>query len=214
VGDSASSDVPGTTQHGEIDTFVVRLDTNGDMLWQALFGGSGEDSANTIDEVGEVGFVIAGATTSSDIPGLVFHGWRDAYLVRIGQDGQIEWEQNYGGSDNDFASSVEHTSDGGFIISGWSESADFSEAGHEQSGAFLMKLDAQGKIDWHKVYPDEGDNMTRIASVRQIADGGFIAVGETWRGRFHTLWYVRLLKINATGDVLWERLYGGRPENK
>ena len=107
---------------------------------------------------------------------------------------------------------MDHTADGGFIVAGESYSTDFTGAGHSDTGPFLMKLDADGVVEWQRVYAGAEETSTEISSVQQTSDGGFVAVGRMReKVRRDTLNYVRLFKTDANGNMDWEQLHGGRP---
>ena len=111
------------------------------------------------------------------------------------------WTRQYGGDSADYGYAVRQTSDGGFIITGWTTS--FGMGG---SDVYLIKIDSLGNNFWEKTYGgvDDDDGW----SVQQTSDGGYIAVGRTFSfGSGNGDVY--LLKTDANGDTLWSRTYGG-----
>ena len=135
------------------------------------------------------------------------------YLPLSAQPGTIIWENNYGGSDEDFASSVQQTDDGGYIVAGSSESADGDVSGNSgDEDYWVMKLDASGNILWEGNYGGSGIDLA--GSVQQTDDGGYIVAGSSEsddgdvsgnNGSFD-YW---LVKLDSSGTILWEGNYGG-----
>ena len=101
-------------------------------------------------------------------------GNQDVFLVKTNRYGTVQWAKTYGRTDNEHASSVQQTSDGGYILSGEM----FFSSGSDYSNAFLIKVDAYGDLQWAKSYG--GTWAEGFALVRQTSDGGYIAVGWTW----------------------------------
>jgi len=111
------------------------------------FGGTLNDQAKSIKTTIEGGFVVAGYSDSNngDVGGN--HGELDFWVIKLDTDLNIEWEKNLGGSDNDYASSIQQTLDGGFIIAGASFSNDGNVGGNNGlADIWIVKLDATGNL--------------------------------------------------------------------
>jgi hypothetical protein len=114
---------------------------------------------------------------------------------------QTSWWRTYGGTNGDWGSSVQQTSDGGYIIVGYT--ASFG-AGYED--VYLVKTDASGDALWTRTYGGASDDYGY--SVQQTSDGGYIIVGST--ASFGAGSYdVHVIKTNVSGDTLWTKTYGG-----
>ena len=112
--------------------------------------------------------------------------------------------KTYGGTDDDGASSVQHTSDGGYIVAGYT--ASFG-AGYDD--IFLIKTDANGNIQWAKAYGGPDDDIAY--SVQQTSDGGYIVAGHT---NFFGVGYdAFLVKTDANGNIVWAKTYGGTDDD-
>src|SRR5262245_2443367 len=90
----------------------------------------------------------------------------------------VNWQKSLGGSANDLGLTVAQTADGGYIMSGNSESTNGDVTGnHGALDAWLVKLDAQGAMDWQKTYG--GSDTEFVYSIKPTPDGGYIFAGQT-----------------------------------
>jgi uncharacterized delta-60 repeat protein len=177
------------------DIFLIKTDANGDTIWAKTYGGTGDDVAFSVQQTSDGGYILAGLTTS------FLAGNYDAFLIKTDANGDIIWAKNYGGAYNDFALSVQQTSDGGYIVAGYTES--FGAGGYD---FFLIKTDANGNVIWAKTYG--GGGVDWAFSVQQTSDGGYIVAGLTTSfgaGGGDAF----LIKTDANGDIIWGKTYGG-----
>jgi hypothetical protein len=165
------------------------------ILWIRTYGGPQNEEAWSVDETSDGGFIIAGYTSSYGF------GGDDVYLVRVDPNGDTLWTRTYGGSSNERAFCVRQTSDGGFILIGWTESF-----GSGNKDLYLIKTDSIGNLLWQRTFG--GYNRDEGYSVEETSDGGYILVGFTKSfGPGATAVY--LIKTDQNGDSLWTRTYGG-----
>ena len=178
---------------GLSDFWVVKTDSSGSMNWNKTYGGTGDDIASAIIQAGD-GFVILGMTSSFGAGGF------DYWLVRVDSDGNILWNRTFGGVSDDFGTSVIQTSDGGYALTGWTNS--FGSGGED---IWLVKTDGSGNMVWNKTY---GFNYNDEAhDLMQTSDGGFIIAGDTaFASGNEDAW---LLKADSNGNMLWNRTFGG-----
>src|SRR5690606_18370764 len=102
VGSSASTDGDLTGNHGGSDMWVAKLNGSGEFLWQRNHGGSGNDHANSVQKTDDGGYVLAGVTSSNDGDVSGNHGGiSDAWIVKLSEDGDIQWQRCFGGSGGD-----------------------------------------------------------------------------------------------------------------
>ncbi len=119
--------------------------------------------------------------------------WGNVFLVKTDANGNVQWAKTYGGTDWDLAFSVQQTSDGGYIVAGYTRS--FGTGG---SDVFLIKTDAFGNVQWAKTYG--GTNNEWAQSVQQTSDGGYIVAGYTYSFGAG-LDDIFLIKTDANGNI-------------
>jgi len=115
------------------------------------------------------------------------------------------WARTYGGSKNDEAYSVQQTSDGGYIVAGYTSS--FGAGGHD---VWILKLRLDGKEIWNKTYG--GTAYDEAHSIQQTQDGGYIVAGATsskGAGNYD-FW---ILKLDDRGNLIWDKTYGGTADD-
>jgi hypothetical protein len=192
-----------TTSYGQgpSDGYLIKTSPTGALAWQGTYGGSEEEEIYSVQQTDDTGFILAGSTTSFG------NGRNDVYLVKTDVSGKTIWTKTYGGTDKDYASSVQQTLDGGFIVCGTSFS---SNAYGRYSDIYLLKTDSNGLLQWQKKlgstgWDDEG------YSARQTSDGGYIVTGcfRANAAGNTRLWNVALIKIDANGNMLWQKEFGG-----
>ena len=119
------------------------------IQWQKCLGGSFDDSSPTIQITSDGGYILAGITESNngDVSGN--HGNNDIWVVKLTSTGSIQWQKCLGGSLYDYASSVQNTPDGGYIVAGTTYSNNFDVSGnHGHGDIWLVKLTNTGAIQW------------------------------------------------------------------
>lgn len=182
---------------GSRDAYIVRADAQGNQLWAKNYGGAGGENASSIIETSDGGFIFAGSTTSNGTDD--FQIW----IVKIDANGNEVWSKTHGGSEWEEAASISQTSDGGYILSGYTLSK-----GAGAKDAYLIKVNATGDVIWDKVFGDvHADEFT---DAKETPDGGFIAVGYSvtffsQQNQFRDLFIV---KTNSSGDLVWSKLIG------
>ncbi len=186
--------VGGTNSYGagSTDVWVLKIYNDGAVDWQKTYGGTGNDSANSVQQTSDRRYIIAGVTNSFGA------GDNDFWLLRLNENGVLIWQKTYGGTGEDEAFSVHQTSDGGYIVSGCFDGL--------VEHAWLLRLNGDGTIVWQKMYDSAGFDSCRVA--KQLPDGGYICAGFTdseSAGSIDT-W---LMKLNSDGNVVWQKIYGG-----
>jgi len=180
---------------GNGDSWLVKTDASGNMEWNRTYGGTGYDDAYSIVQTDDGGYTIAGFTESFGA------GSWDAWLIKVDEYGNMEWNQTYGGTNRDPARHLVHTCDGGYAISGYTESF-----GAGISDAWLVKVDADGNMEWNQTYG--GTNRDEAFPLVQTVDGGYALAGGTdsFGAGSRDIWLVR---TDANGNMEWNKTYGG-----
>jgi hypothetical protein len=180
---------------GDRDFYLLKIDANGDMIWTQTYGGIDSDEGYSVQLTSDGGYIIVGETCSNGVP----TGTADVWLIKTEADGTLLWSQTYGGIYTDFGSSVQLTSDDGYIIAGgtWSYGAGYTDA-------YLIKTDTNGDTLWTQTY---GNTMYDTAySIQQTDDGGYIFTGDYGYADFtNDVWIV---KTDVSGNTIWEETYG------
>jgi hypothetical protein len=101
VGDTRSSDIDVSFNNGAADLWMIKINTNGTLIWEKTIGGTSFDVARSISKTQDNGFVIAGSSRSSNL-GFINQGQNDAWILKVNSFGEIEWQKTVGGSEIDF----------------------------------------------------------------------------------------------------------------
>jgi hypothetical protein len=182
------------------DFFLVKTDVSGNIQWAKTYGGANDDLAYSVQQTSDGGYIVAGITRSFGA------GNNDIFLIKADANGNIIWAKTYGGTRWDYAFSVQQTSDGGYILAGYTDS--FGAGSYD---AFLVKTDANGNIQWAKIYG--GVFADYASSVQKTSDGGYIVAGYT--GSFGAGSVdIFLVKTDANGDIIWAKTYGGTNDDR
>jgi hypothetical protein len=176
---------------GAYDLYLIKLNTSGDTLWTKTYGGVNSDNANDVRELANGGYILCGSTNN------------DAWIIKTDSLGNTLWNTSVDKSMAETAESVCETGDGGFMAIG-------------ASGAFgladilLIKLNGAGDILWTRTYGIPGYNWGH--DIIRTPDGGFVAVGTIYMpdAGGEQVW---MLRMNAAGDTVWSRNFGGNDED-
>ena len=183
---------------GGVNAYLVKLDKDGTEQWFKSFGGNGIQEGNSVIETADGGFVITGATNNFG------PGDYDVYLFKISSKGGEEWVCSFGGTGSEEGKSIVQTEDGGFIVVGYTNSL-----GKGGDDVYVVKTDEIGHVVWQKHFGGSLDE--EASSVSQTDDGGYIITGYTNSSGSGGK-DVYLLRLNANGDMIWERTYGTKSD--
>jgi hypothetical protein len=180
---------------GGRDGWLVKTDAAGNMQWNKTIGGTDNDFLYSLVTTDDGGYAVGGHTYSFGA------GAEDYWLVKTDADGNIQWNQTYGGTGTDFNYRLIRTADGGYAMAGYTNS--FGAGGRD---CWLVKTDALGNMQWNQTYGGTGDDYG--SRVLQTADGGYAVIGYTGSfGAGGQDFYV--VKTDAAGNVQWNQTYGG-----
>ena len=202
---------------GNDDFWIIKLNAAGGEEWQKTIGGFGEEKLKVIKQTKDGGYIIGGAS-SSDQSGdkkQNCFGNLDYWIVKLDTKGTIEWQKTYGGSYFDILRSLEQTTDGGYIVGGYSNSPASGNKATDTNGVgdyWILKLDVKGQQVWQKTIG--GDQDDQLYVVHQTYDGNYIVGGNSNSGVSNEknkstangtdFW---VLKLDQDGGILWQETY-------
>ncbi len=190
-----------------------------EIEWDKTYGGDSHDWLVSILQTSDGGYILGG-TSVSGISGdktQASKGEIDFWIVKIDRNGTKQWDKVIGGSAKDSLTSLQQTSDSGYILGGSSNSGisgDKSEVSRGGDDYWVVKLDAEGNKEWDKTFG--GSNMDELTSIQQTKDGGYILGGgsdsnisgdKTVPSRGITDYWV--IKLNTEGIKVWDKRFGG-----
>lgn len=180
---------------GASDFYLLKLDASGEIEWNKVYGGASYDVAMSAAPTSDSGYAFAGRTESYGA------GLSDFWLVKYSSSGTKLWDKTFGGSGVDIAEAVRATSDGGYIIAGYTYSY-----GAGNSDMWLVKTDSSGVEQWNAEAGGTGIEVAR--DVRETSDGGFIAAGFTEVAGTGLSDFM-LVKFSSSGAIQWQKTFGG-----
>ncbi|HPH11626.1 MAG TPA: hypothetical protein PKW59_12260 [Thermotogota bacterium] len=181
---SKDGDVSGN--HGGSDYWVIRLNANGNLVWQRCLGGNAYDYAYDILPTSDGGFIVTGAAESysgssgsgniSAPKGNVSMTQRDVWVAKLNAEGRILWEKSYGGSNSEYGRKIIPLENDRYMIAGGTESSD-KDVGyyHSNSDAWVFVIDTNGKLLWERCFEPSAINNIHIG---QLSDGKFLLAGD------------------------------------
>lgn len=177
---------------GNRDVLAIRLDATGNIVWQRVLGGAGEDIAYKVVQTTDGGFVLAGSTESFGA------GGRDAWIVKLDAGGTLLWNRTLGAATTEELQGLTATADGGVIACG------SAQTGGVWDG-LLVKFSAAGTVTWQRRYATSGNDS--FYAVTPTSDGGYAVTGGIQvAGSGYDIWVV---KTDGTGAITWQRRFGG-----
>lgn len=206
--DSTNGDID--NRLGNYDIWVVKLDATGEIEWEKSLGGALFDRGTSIMQTIDGGYLVGGYSNSVSI---FSEETRDSYVAKITEDGEIEWENNYGGSMMEDGAEIIVTDDGGFIFGTTTASTNGDIDNNLGMYDFwIVKCDNSGNIEWENNYGGSGEDV--FEDICTTSDGGFLFTGysdsDVINGNSN---YGRddawVFKINNQGNVVWSQNYGG-----
>ena len=171
---------------GKLDFMVLKLDSSGNILWQKTIGGSENEWPGCIKQTADGGYLIGGQTGSVT----QFAGY--AWLVKLDASGNIVFQKKYSDAGNDFLSSIEQTTDGGFITTGLIVGGMI----------WVAKLDSSAGIEWQKTY--DGPGYDSGTSIKPTSDGGYVVTGATYSSGAGMA-DVFVMKLDSNGNPAWKK---------
>lgn len=230
LGGHSTSDISGEKSEnnigipGSYDYWVMRLDADGNIVWQNTIGGAEDDQFDVLRATPDGGCIIGGSShsnASGDKTSNVV-GEYDYWIVKLDADGNIQWQQQYGSDDSEVLTDLNLTDDGGYIIggiSGGNISGDKTEDARGDVDYWIIKTDHLGNIVWQRTIG--GNKEDYLYTADQTSDGGFIIGGSsksTPSGErtlpltgTSDMWF---LKLDASGNIMWQNHIGSNVKDR
>lgn len=206
--------------------WLLKFDENNQLQWSKTYGGTNDERGQSIIQTNDGGYLISGFSKSSDEDVTTNFGSNDYWIVKLDPNGNISWEKSFGFSGTDQAFSAIQTLDGGYLITGTLDVTASNQQGNDRNSLsnrhaggdyWAIKLDQNGTKEWRRFFG--GSNTDTANDVIQTDDGGFLMIGlsdsfdidiSNNKGTYD-FWIV---KINSTGDLVWEKSYGGEESDQ
>jgi hypothetical protein len=178
---------------GDSDALLVKLDENGDPVWEIAWGGAGDEVASVVRLGTDGNCWIAGVTESAGAGGY------DIFVRRARPDGSVLWQKSYGSNADDSALDLQPTTDGGAIVVGSTKSI-VAEIPY----VLAIRIDSAGAVQWKKAFGPTG----AAAAVIEAADGGFVLGGYLYTAAADQIDHL-VLKLDTDGTLLWDWIFRG-----
>lgn len=174
---SDSKDFNISNNKGSYDFWIIKVASDGALVWEKSFGGSEIDEPRAISATNDGNFIIVGDTRSSDQDISNNNGGADLWMLKISTNGNLIWEKTIGATSFDVARSISKTDDHGFVIAGNSRSSDAGFTNQGQNDAWILKIDISGNVVWKKFIGGSENDL--LFDVVQLNNQSIIAIGES-----------------------------------
>ncbi len=222
VGASSDSNISGDkteNSRGGYDYWILKLNASGDITWQKTYGGDQPEYDNIVSQTSDGGYFVCGYSDSgiSGDKTEASNGQRDYWALKLDTNGAIVWQNGIGGNLQDQPHGAFQTADGGYMIGGYSRSGisgDKTEVNQGLADNWIVKLDANGSVQWDKSYG--GNDNDYMLDMISTTDDGFL-LGTYSRSNIsgdksensqgdYDYW---ILKVDNSGNILWQNTIGG-----
>lgn len=231
IGGYSNSNISGDKTENNIDTtlqtsdyWIVKTDSIGNIQWQNTLGGSGDDLLYAAHQTSDGGFILGGKSNST-ISGdktESSNGGSDYWIIKTDSMGIIQWQNTIGGNDEDNLHSITQTTDGGFIIGGFSRSNISGDKQENSIGGYdywIIKTNPTGNIQWQNTIG--GSFADQLYTIHQTKDGGYIlggysvsnTSGDKSENSYGPYWDYWIVKTDIAGNILWDNTIGGNGDD-
>ena len=208
-----SSDGDVSSNHGDADAWIVKVNEQGTIVWEETYGGTKQDMAYDATPVSDGGIIFCGRLVSmdgdaSDRTTETFTAW----FVKLNGAGTIAGKVYLGSSEFDFGTVAIEAANGDYIFAGETNTPGAFDNFHAERDAFLLRLDAAGNIRWKKAFG--GGVRDEPADLIETDDGHFVFAGLTMSDDGdipqnyggEDAW---VMKLNGDGDIINNLTLGG-----
>src|SRR5579859_2290115 len=204
--------------HGNIsvnDYWVAKLDNKGTIQWSRTLGGTFFDEGSVVRQAPDGSFIVAGEAASLPGDGDVTtpnKGGTDYWMVKLSSTGNVLWEKSFGGERNEYLYDLRFTADGGYILTGETESTGGDVTGnHGGRDAWVVKVNTDGSLGWQKCIGGSQDDESYSIQVRT---DGYVLSGYTTSSDGNISGYhggtdMLVAKLDLAGNLVWCKSLGG-----
>lgn len=238
IGARSTSGVSGNKTspgRGGEDYWLLRIDANGNKLWERTYGGTGDDRLSSVEPTADGGYIIGGSS-SSPVSGNKTSErfgtqYSDYWIIKVDANGAKQWERTFGGENVEQLNRIAPTKDGNYILYGSSFS---SASGNKtaplrgSSDYWIVKIDGSGNHLWDKSFG--GTENDSLMSLHEVSDGSYILIGmstsqvsgnKTSPGYYGVMYEFPgippimgvmdgwIVKLDINGGKQWEQTLGG-----
>jgi hypothetical protein len=221
--------ITGSLVNGKVSPVQLTVEQDGEsestgisVAWKKILGGNGNEYPYAIINSADGGHVIAGRTSSSNDGDVsASKGGVDFWIVKLNNTGAIAWQKTMGGNGNEIATGIVATPDGGYAISGYTNSDNNGDVAASNGGSdyWIVKINGTGDILWKKVLGGSKDDLAN--SITVTSEGVIVVAGQTLSSNTGDVatnhgnddcWIVAL--SNTDGAVKWKKIIGGNFSEK
>jgi len=213
---------------GQNDYWIIKIDSLGNKQWDKRFGGTETDVLYSLQQTIDGGYILGGESYSGISGDKTQANWdtatlptEDYWVVKIDSLGTKQWDRRFGGKGKEQFRSLSQTSDGGYILGGYSYSGisgDKTENNWDTTlltpDFWVVKIDPLGNTQWDKRFGGNGHDYLR--SLLESIEGGYILAGYSNSGisgdKTQTSWGYTdywIVKIDSLGTKQWDKRFGG-----
>ncbi len=206
--------------NGASDIWVAKLDVDGNIEWNGLYGSTGSEFPYSVRQTNDNGFIVCGHTNTTTVSGDVStasFGLNDFWLFKLDQNGNKIWDITLGGSSSDAPSAAIEISDGSIMVVGSSSSTNgnVTDTNNGNDDIWLIKLDANGNILWDNMIG--GNSQDTAVDIVEASDGNIFICGTTLSTTSGDVtnpnpsgfYQSYIVKVDLQGNVLWNTVIGG-----
>lgn len=185
--------------NGGVDGWILQIDTMGNLQWEKTFGDNLDDLIYDVIQTQDKGFLLAGWTENQK-------GHTNAWILKLGEKGNLEWEKQYDLSENDKIYSIIQSLSGDYIATGCSLQEE-----KENTDALVMCIGKDGTLKWNNLFG--GERYDRLYSIMENTAGNLFIVGYTESiGEGDADGW--MIKLNKDGDKEWDKTFGGKEDDR
>ena len=213
AGETGSGGGDVTYNRGGIDAWAIRIDPNGNLIWEKNYGGRAPDNFQKVVMADDNSVIFLGSTESKDGDATANHGRTDVFVVKTHLNNGLIWRKCFGGSENDEAYDLVRTPSNDFLLAGTTFSSDGDVDTLRGLGdVWVVHFSTRGVINWEKTYG--GSRSEGANGISRSFDGNYLVCGTTSSndsqvGHYYGKFDGWIMKISAQGDFIWERAMGG-----